>query len=80
MLYIKESKKDNLLSVKRLKLKRERHVEQGEKDYARTGTLFLTDDADTKNRKVKERKSIRTTSFHLLSSSFFSSLCICVCV
>jgi hypothetical protein len=44
------------LSVKRLKLERERHAEQGEKDYARAHTLFLTGDAHTNNKGMKERK------------------------
>lgn len=43
MLDIKEKKKDYLLSVKRLKLKRERHVDQGEKDYAHTHTHTVSD-------------------------------------
>jgi hypothetical protein len=42
-------------SVKRLKLERERRVEQGDKDYARAHTLSLTGDAHTKNRRMKER-------------------------
>jgi hypothetical protein len=59
------------LSVKRLKLKRERHVEQGDKDYARVHSLFMAGDANTKNNKkkrVKEEESVRTTSFHLFFS------------
>ncbi len=56
-------KKDYLLSVKRLKLKRERHVEWGDKDYARVHPLFMTGDANIKNKKkTSERRRRRICS------------------
>ena len=77
-MYVWKKKKRHCPSVKRLKLERDRRVEQSDKDYARAHTMFLTGDAHTKNRNMKRKKSVRTTSFHLLLLFFTLSSFMCV--
>jgi hypothetical protein len=78
LLYIKE-KKDYLLSVKRLKLKREGHIEQSDKDYACVHT-FLTGNGNTKNRKVEERNLFARVAFIFFFFSHHLGVYMCLCL